>query len=157
MTTVDAIEPPVADPGLDAYNARRFGFAAGVAVGMVIVGGGLGRVYGARPEWKRAAWIVVGVWLVFGLLVYTIAGAGPFGSRLQAGVVWHAVTLLGVFAIFGAALHEMFWLLSRRVATRVSAARRLLLRNAALALVATLGVGVAWRVLIGGRQMGAES
>src|SRR5919202_1449826 len=115
---------------LDAYNARRFGFAAGVvaallmllavvllrlasgtislpeivadgfllllpgaafstildslqrsakpilylgvAVGMVIVGGGLGRWYASSPTWKQAAVIVASVWLTFGLVIYTI-------------------------------------------------------------------------------------
>jgi DMSO/TMAO reductase YedYZ molybdopterin-dependent catalytic subunit len=129
----------------------------GVAVGMVIVGGGLGRWYASSPSWKQAAVIVASVWLTFGVVVYTIAGAGVFGSQLQAGVAWHAITLLGVFAIYGATLHEVFWLLRRRDLTSVSQNRRLLLRNAAVALVATLGVGVAWRVLIGGKQMGADS
>src|SRR5918911_4511175 len=117
MTALDTPQPAAPDPALEAYNARRFGFAAGVvgalvmlvaiivlrlasgaislpeivangfllllpgalfstildtlqrsakpimylgvAVGMVVVGGGLGRVYGARPEGERAAWVVV--------------------------------------------------------------------------------------------------
>ena len=129
----------------------------GVAVGMVIVGGGLGRWYASTPTWRQAAVIVASVWLTFGLVVYTIAGAGVFGSQLQAGPAWHAITLLGVFAIYGVTLHEVFGLLSQRAAAGVSDNRRLLLRNAALALVATLGVGVAWRLLIGGKQMGADS
>src|SRR5919202_1190851 len=129
----------------------------GVAVGMVIVGGGLGRWYASSPSWKQVAVVVATVWLTFGLVVYTIAGAGVFGSQLQAGPAWHAVTLLGVFAIYGVTLHEVFGLLSQRAAAGVSQNRRLLLRNAALALVATLGVGVVWRLLIGGRQMGSDS
>src|SRR5947209_7894935 len=86
----------------------------GITIGIVIVGGLLGRWYATRPDWKQAARIVVGVWIVFGLVVYTIAGAGPFGSRLQAGPVWHGLTLLGLFAIYGVALHELFELLRRR-------------------------------------------
>jgi DMSO/TMAO reductase YedYZ molybdopterin-dependent catalytic subunit len=62
-----------------------------------------------------------------------------------------------VFAIYGATLHEVFGLLRRRAGGGVSESRRLLLRNAAVVLVAVLGVGAAWRVLIGSRQMGSES
>src|SRR5918911_4069712 len=147
MTALDTPQPAAPDPALEAYNARRFGFAAGVvaalvmlvaivmlrlasgtlslpevvadgfllllpgavfstildtlqrsakpimylgvAVGMVIVGGGLGRWYAGRPDWKRAAWLVGTVWLTFGVVIYTVAGAGVFGSRLQAGPLWH--------------------------------------------------------------------
>src|ERR671933_495834 len=49
----------------------------GVAVGMVVVGGGLGRWYGSRPTWKQAATIVLSVWVAFGVVIYTIDGAGP--------------------------------------------------------------------------------
>src|ERR687883_192619 len=130
MTALDTPQPAAPDPALEAYNARRFGFAAGVvaalvmlvaivllrlasgaislpeivadgfllllpgavfsaildtlqrsakpimylgvAVGMVIVGGGLGRWYASSPTWKQTAVIVGSVWLSFGLVVYTI-------------------------------------------------------------------------------------
>src|SRR5919201_1158107 len=55
----------------------------GVGIATLVVGGLLGRWYAASPGWRQAARIVVVVWLVFGLGVYTLGGAGPFGSHLQ--------------------------------------------------------------------------
>src|ERR1051326_6511116 len=116
-----------------------------VAVGMLIVGGLLGRWYAARPTWQQAARLVVGVWIVFGVGVYTLLGAGIFGQRLQAGPVWHGLTLLLVFAIYGTALWQVFTLLAHRAMPESpSPSRRIFLRNAAVALVATVGVGGAW-------------
>src|SRR5205085_6105146 len=53
-------------------------FYLAVGIGMLIVGGILGRFYSSRPGWQQAAKLVGGVWLVFGLGVYTILGAGLF-------------------------------------------------------------------------------
>src|SRR5712691_10231674 len=38
-----------------------------IVVGMLIVGGGLGRIYGRAPSWKRALSIAAIVWFVVGL------------------------------------------------------------------------------------------
>src|SRR5919199_915368 len=126
------------------YNALRLGFA----VGMLLVGGFLGRWYATSPGWKQAARIVASVWLVFGLGVYTVLGAGLFGQHLQAGPVWHALSLLIIFGVFGVALYEAYAALERRaVGAPVSATRRTLLRTTALAMMATVGAGGVWRIL----------
>src|SRR5579859_915689 len=49
-------------------------FYLAVGVGMLIVGGLLGRWYGSQPTLKHAAKIVLGTWLVFGVGIYTILG-----------------------------------------------------------------------------------
>src|SRR5919197_4889976 len=153
----NTLEAPIDAPRLPVYNARRIGFAAGVAaaaimllaivvlrllsgvtslpevvaegllmlmpgalfsavldslqhaakplfylavaIGVLIVGGLLGRWYAARPGWERVAKIVLGAWLVFGLGVYFVLGAGIFGQHMQAGAVWHAGSLLIVFGV----------------------------------------------------------
>src|SRR5437016_9014853 len=75
-------------------------FYISVGIGMVVVGGLLGRWYGTQPTWTQAAKIAVGTWLVFGVGIYTILGAGIFGQHLLAGAVWHAASLLIVFAVY---------------------------------------------------------
>src|SRR5438552_10672995 len=59
-------------------------FYLGIGVGMLVVGGVLGRWYAASPGWPQVVRIVLGLWLVFGLGVYTVLGAGIFGQHLQA-------------------------------------------------------------------------
>jgi DMSO/TMAO reductase YedYZ molybdopterin-dependent catalytic subunit len=130
----------------------------GVAIATLVVGGLLGRWYAASPGWRQAARIVVVVWLVFGLGVYTLGGAGPFGSHLQAGPIWHGATLLGLCAIFGVALVQTYaWLTRRRGVEPKAVAmnRRVLLRNVAVGLVTMLGAGAVWRLIGGGAEMGA--
>src|SRR5579859_1724356 len=51
-------------------------FYVAVAIGMLIVGGFLGRWYGGQPTWKQAVKIVFGTWLVFGVGIYTVLGGG---------------------------------------------------------------------------------
>lgn len=127
-------------------------FYLAIAVGMLLVGGLLGRWYGDNASWRQAAKIVLVVWLAFGLVVYTILGAGIFGQHLQAGPIWHGLSLLLVFAIFGVALVEAHALLTRRVEPAADvplAGRRQVLTSAAAAALAVLAGGGIWRVLSG--------
>jgi DMSO/TMAO reductase YedYZ molybdopterin-dependent catalytic subunit len=125
-------------------------FYVSVGIGMVLVGGLLGRWYGSQPTARQAAKIALGAWLVFGLVVYTILGAGIFGQHLQAGPVWHGLSLLIVFGVFGVALFETYAVLAHRaMPTLPDVSRRALLRNAVVALVATAGAGTAWRLISG--------
>src|SRR3982074_525268 len=59
-------------------------FYLAIVIGIGVVGGLLGRWYASQPTWRQAAKIAVGAWLVFGLGVYTVLGAGLFGQHLQA-------------------------------------------------------------------------
>jgi DMSO/TMAO reductase YedYZ molybdopterin-dependent catalytic subunit len=206
----DMLQAPVEDtPRLPAYNARRIGFAAGVAaaavmllaivvlralsdvmslpevvaegllmllpgvlfsavldslqhaakplfylavgIGILIVGGVFGRWYADRPGWGQVVRLVLGIWLVFGLGVYTILGAGFYGQHLQAGLLWHAASLLIVFGVFGVALYHAYAaLVHRALPTVPDLTRRVLLRNAVVAIVATVGAGSLWRLFSGG-------
>src|SRR3977135_304561 len=76
-------------------------FYLAVVIGMLIVGGLIGRWYANEPTWKQAARIVVGAWLILGLGAYTVLGAGIFGQHLQAGPIWHAAAPLLVGGGFG--------------------------------------------------------
>jgi DMSO/TMAO reductase YedYZ molybdopterin-dependent catalytic subunit len=136
---------------LDALqHAAKPLFYLAVAIGMLVVGGLLGRWYSTDPGWKQAARIVLGVWLVFGLGVYTVLGAGIFGNYLQAGPIWHAISLLIVFGVFGIALFETYAVLEQRALPSLpDTSRRALLRNAVVALVATAGAGTLWRLVSG--------
>jgi DMSO/TMAO reductase YedYZ molybdopterin-dependent catalytic subunit len=127
-------------------------FYLSVGIGMLLVGGLLGRWYGNQPTGRQAARIAIGAWFVFGLGVYTVLGAGIFGQHLQAGPVWHALSLLVVFGVFGLALYETYGALAGRAMpgrTEPDVTRRTLLRNAVVALFATVGVGSAWRLISG--------
>lgn len=127
-------------------------FYVGVAIGMLVVGGFLGRWYGSQPGWRRALNLGLGTWLVFGIGVYTVLAAGIFGQRLAAGPIWHGLSLLLVFGVFGVALFEAYAALERRALPappQADLTRRTLLRNAAVTLVATLGLGTGWRLLSG--------
>jgi DMSO/TMAO reductase YedYZ molybdopterin-dependent catalytic subunit len=124
---------------------------------MLVVGGVLGRWYGEQPGWKQAARLVFGAWLVFGLVVYTLLGAGLFGTALQAGPIWHGLSLLVVFSVFGVALVELHAALARRAGALdgvPDASRRTLLRNAGAALIGTVALGGIWRVLSTGLETG---
>jgi DMSO/TMAO reductase YedYZ molybdopterin-dependent catalytic subunit len=110
----------------------------------------LGRWYSTEPTWQQAARIVGGAWLAFGVGVYTILGAGIFGQRLQAGPIWHGASLLVVFGVFGLALYETYAALERRaLPTPHDTSRRTLLRNAGVALLATVAAGSVWRLFTG--------
>src|SRR5437660_1268488 len=132
-------------------------FYLAVGIGMLIVGGLLGRWYANQPTWSQAVRIVLGLWLVFGLGVYLILGAGLFGQHLQAGVVWHAGSLLIVFGVFGVALYHAYAALAHRARPAMpDTSRRALLRNAVVGLVATIGAGSLWRIVSGvGSEAGA--
>jgi DMSO/TMAO reductase YedYZ molybdopterin-dependent catalytic subunit len=145
---------------LDALqHAAKPLFYVSVGVGMLIVGGLLGRWYGEEPDWSRALRIVIGCWLVFGLALYTLLGAGIFGSALQAGPIWHGLSLLVVFAIYGVALHELHALLVLRSGADpypADVSRRTLLRNAGVALVGVVALGGVWRAMSTGFDTGAS-
>jgi len=126
-------------------------FYVSVGIGMIVVGGFLGRWYGSsQPSWRQAAKIVIGTWLVFGVGIYTVLGAGIFGQHLLAGAVWHAASLLIVFGVYGVSLYSAYASLAHRaVPTLPDVSRRTLLRNAIVAVVATVGAGTAWRLMTG--------
>lgn len=140
-------------------------FFLAVAIGMLICGGFLGQWYAGAPGWRRAIQLVLSVWVVFGLVVYTLLGAGLFGQHLAAGPIWHGLSLVVVFAVYGVALVTAYDGMARRArgaasGGRTDVSRRALLRNAVIALVATSGLGTAWRLLISGglsQQIGGSA
>jgi len=138
---------------LDAlqHSAKPLFYLA-IAIGILLVGGLLGRWFATEPTWQRAAKIVVGVWLIFGLGVYLVLGAGFFGQHLQAGPIWHGLSLLLVFGVYGLALWHAYAFLAHRAmpAARPDTSRRVFLRNAAVLMVATIGAGSIWRLAMSG-------
>ena len=123
----------------------------GVGVGTLLAGGLLGRWYGVRPDWRRAATMAIACWLGFGGVVYTLVGAGLFGSALVAGPIWHGATLMGLFVVYATTLHFVFQVLAARSgssgASRPDRARRNLLATLGLAGAVATVAGVAWRLL----------
>ena len=93
------------------------------------------------------------MWLVFGLGVYTVLGAGIFGQHLQAGPIWHGLSLLIVLGVYGLALYHAYSALVRRAVPALpDFNRRLFLRDLAAALVVTAGAGALWRMITGGES-----
>ncbi|MBV9603076.1 MAG: molybdopterin-dependent oxidoreductase [Chloroflexi bacterium] len=136
-------------------HAAKQLFYLAIAIGMLIVGGLLGRWFAAAPTWQRACKMVIGLWVVFGVVIYTLLGAGIFGSALSAGPVWHGLSLLLIFGVYGLALwHTYAWLAHRAMPQLPDTSRRIFLRNAAVAMVATVGLGSLWRLTIGGTVAG---
>jgi DMSO/TMAO reductase YedYZ molybdopterin-dependent catalytic subunit len=137
---------------LDAlqHSAKPLFYVA-VGIGILLVGGLLGRWFGARPTRQRAVQIALGAWLVFGLGVYMLLGGGIFGQHLQAGPIWHGGSLLVVFGVYGVALWHAYAALAHRAEPALpDPSRRVFLRNVAVALVATVGAGAIWRLVSGG-------
>jgi DMSO/TMAO reductase YedYZ molybdopterin-dependent catalytic subunit len=133
-------------------------FYLGIAIGIIVVGGLLGRFFAARPTWQRAVQIVLGAWIVFGVGVYTLLGGGIFGQYLQAGSIWHGGSLLIVFGVYGLTLWYAFAALSHRAEPALeSPTRREFLRTVAVAMVATVGAGAAWRLVMGGGDSGGAA
>ena len=117
---------------LDAlqHSAKPLFYVA-VGVGMLLVGGFLGQWYAPRPTWQQAVKIILGVWLVFGLGVYTLLGAGIFGQYLEAGPVWHGLSLLIVLGVYGVALWDAYAILAHRAMPALpEMSRRAFLREA---------------------------
>lgn len=126
-------------------------FYLGIGIGILVVGGVLGRFFASRPTWQRSLQIGLGAWVGFGLVVYTLLGAGLFGQHLQAGTIWHGGSLLIVFGVFSVALWHAYAALAHRVLPSLpNASRREFLRNAGVAMLATVGAGSIWRVVYGG-------
>jgi DMSO/TMAO reductase YedYZ molybdopterin-dependent catalytic subunit len=124
----------------------------GIFVGMLLVGGLLGRgfAFGALI-WSRALQLAAVLWAVFGLVLFPLMGVGLFGSvGLRTGPVALAIQHALVFGSFATAL-----LLLLRAAEPAQAAPVLSRRRRAavasvaggLALVAV--GGTFWRMLLG--------
>ncbi|MBV9354546.1 MAG: molybdopterin-dependent oxidoreductase [Chloroflexi bacterium] len=131
-------------------------FYVALAIGTLVVGGLLGRWYASNPTLGRALKIGVGTWLVFGLGIYSVLGAGPFGQFLAAGPLWHGLTLLGLFLIYTVALWRIYEALEDRAyaqlvgdASAVDWDRRALLQTLGGVLLGTALVGGLWRALNG--------
>ena len=80
------------------------------------------------------------------------------GQHLQAGLIWHGVSLLVVVGVFGLALFESYGMLAGRalhIAGTPDEGRRTLLRSAVVGVVATLATGTVWR-LISGTDLGTS-
>jgi DMSO/TMAO reductase YedYZ molybdopterin-dependent catalytic subunit len=126
-------------------------FYLGIAIGILVVGGLLGRFFASRPTRRRAIEIVLGTWIVFGVGVYVLLGGGIFGQNLQAGSIWHGGSLLIVFGVYGLALWYAYAALAHRAEPALpDISRREFLRNAAVAMVATIGAGAVWRLVSSG-------
>ncbi len=131
----------------------------GIGLGTLVVGGLVGRWYGTRPGWGRAAVVAMGLWLFLEIGVYTLVGAGPFGVGLQAGPVWHGLSLLVLLALFAAVLHESFATLARQIEdpSAPSARRRAMLNVGLLVGVAAVVGGAGWQLLSMAGRAGAAA
>ncbi len=131
-------------------------FYVALAIGTLMVGGALGRWFASDPSLGRALKIVVGAWLVFGLGVYTLLGAGPFGQFLTAGALWHGLTLLGLFVVYALALWRIYEPLEDRAYARWSAGEAAPWTGTAESLLQTLGAMLLGTALVGRALAGAQ-
>jgi DMSO/TMAO reductase YedYZ molybdopterin-dependent catalytic subunit len=145
-------------------------FFAGVVIGMVLVAGLGGAIYaqvwggdrleraefsgapGVGAPWRLVPWRTLGLltfltWLLFGLLLLPLLGAGFFGADLRAGTPAVSLALLAALAAYAITLGLSYATLAApsRAAAGPAAepSRRGLTRRAALAgLGLALGAGV---------------
>jgi DMSO/TMAO reductase YedYZ molybdopterin-dependent catalytic subunit len=151
---VSLMPAPVFSAVLDVMQrAAKPTLYAGIFIGLLVVGALLGRWYArGAPGWPRALRMALIVWLVFGVLVLPILGAGLFGSVVRAGPVVVGAQMLVAFLSFGVAL-----VLIRRVLESLADSQREAARADRRTALATLGAGVAvvaaggyaWRSLLG--------
>src|SRR6185437_2429320 len=88
----------------------------------------------------------------------TLLGGGLFGQQLQAGALWHGGSLLIIFGVYGVAVWHAYARLAHRGMPQLpDTSRRVFLRNAAVAMVATVGAGSVWRLVYGGDTASATA
>src|SRR5579884_130686 len=76
-----------------------------IVLGQLAVGGLLGLVYARmRPGWPSALRIALGLWAVFALVVYPLAGDGLLGSSLSGGRLLTLVLLPAALLVYAAYL-----------------------------------------------------
>jgi DMSO/TMAO reductase YedYZ molybdopterin-dependent catalytic subunit len=132
-----------------------------ILLGIVLVGGLLGRWYAAGEQsWSRAVKLALVMWLVFGVLVLPALGVGLFASVVRAGPVAVAIQLLVAFGTFAVAL-----VLIERALSPAEAAPAEDIRNDRRAALLKIGAGVAavavggitWRSIAAGQTVDAAA
>jgi DMSO/TMAO reductase YedYZ molybdopterin-dependent catalytic subunit len=138
---------------LDAMQkAAKPTLYVGIFVGMLVVGGLLGRgfAYG-ELSWSRALKLAAVVWAVIGLVILPLLGVGLFGSGVRAGLVTLAIQLAVVVGSFAGALLLLLRASeSDAPAPAIDQRRRAALVGLAGGLVAIAAGGMVWRALLGG-------
>ena len=77
----------------------------GILIGMLAVGGLLGRGFSfGPPTWGRALKLALALWVAFGVVIMPLLGMGLFGSALRGGLFVQVVEQAIVFGGFAAAL-----------------------------------------------------
>jgi DMSO/TMAO reductase YedYZ molybdopterin-dependent catalytic subunit len=124
----------------------------GIFVGMLLVGGLLGRgfAFGALT-WNRALKLAAVIWAAIGLVILPLLGAGLFGvNGLRTGLVALAIQLALVVGTFACALLLVLRATEPSVPAPVLAQRRrLALAGLMGGLVALAAAGTGWRALLG--------
>lgn len=124
----------------------------GILLGMLVVGGMLGRgfAYGDLT-WNRAFKLAGAVWLIFGLVALPLLGVGLFGTTARAGTITLAIQLAITVGAYAAAL--LLLLRAMEPDERpyvVMAERRAAVVGLASGLVAIVAAGTAWRTWLSG-------
>jgi DMSO/TMAO reductase YedYZ molybdopterin-dependent catalytic subunit len=133
-------------------RAAKPTLVASIVVGTLIVGGGLGRLYGRQPSWKRALQLALAAWLLVGLGLLPLLGLGFFGSAFRIGPLAIGATLAAAFLLFALALRFFHSLLlaGDRLAENQQTRRedrRRALAGLGLGLAALAVGGYGWRAL----------
>src|SRR3954469_19095185 len=77
----------------------------GILIGMLAVGGLLGRGFSyGPPTWMRALKLAAALWAAFGIVILPLLGVGLFGSGIRGGLFVQMVELAVVFGGYAAAL-----------------------------------------------------
>jgi DMSO/TMAO reductase YedYZ molybdopterin-dependent catalytic subunit len=148
--------------GSNAKHLLFYGMVTGQGLVLAAIGAGyvgarrrLARDrWGAAPRWEEALGLCAGLWLLAGLVVMPLAGAGVFGSGLAAGTD-AALSALGAAVIYALSYvgiqRVMVMRQGRAAALNVDGpldpARRLVLKRLAIGAGVVVGGAALWEAL----------
>ncbi len=124
----------------------------GIFIGMLVVGGMLGRGFAwGDLTWSRAGNLAVVLWALIGVIILPVLGGGLFGGSIRGGAVTLAVQLALTVGSFAGALILFLRAMEPDLPAPVlRQERRAALAGITAGLLAVAAGGTAWRTLMSG-------
>lgn len=115
-------------------------------IGQLLVGGAIGQWYVSHLHSFRVIFMVLGIWLLFGVALFPILGLGVFGGSVRIDPLGVAITALGGVLSYAAALLLLVGQLKPRLGTSESINRRRFVGWLGFTIAGTLVTLVSWRL-----------